>query len=245
RVGEHGEHAGLLLLEENRRAGERAAGAGAGYERIDPPVRVAPDLRPGRLDVRLAVGAIVELVRPDRAVGFRREPARELLEVVRILVRHRGHRPHLGAERAQQVELLGRLRLGDHDHAAVAACVAHVREADAGVAGRALDDRAARAERAASLRGEHDELRGPVLDRAARVQELRLAEDLAAGFLARAVETDERGIADGVDEIAVVLQDAGRLALTSAAPRSGYRASETSSLPGTSASRRRSTRTAK
>src|SRR5690606_34373884 len=122
--------------------------------------------------------------------------------------------------------------------------IAHVREPDAGVAGRALDDGAARAERAALLRGEHDELRGPVLDRAARVQEFRLAEDLTAGFLARAPEPDERGVADRVDEVPVVFQGAVVSgALTSAAARSECKASETSSLTGTSRARRRRART--
>ena len=47
--------------------------------------------------------------------------------------------PHLGAERAQQFHLLRRLGVRHVDDAAVAARIADVGEADAGVAGRALD----------------------------------------------------------------------------------------------------------
>ena len=58
------------------------------------------------------------------------------------------------------------------------------RQADAGVAGRAFDDRCRRAAArrffTASL---DDEQRGAVLDRLARIQELGLAENLAAGRL--------------------------------------------------------------
>jgi len=42
--------------------------------------------------------------------------------------------------------------------------------------------------------------RGAVLHRAARVLELGLAQDVAAGELRRAAQPDERRIADGADE---------------------------------------------
>jgi hypothetical protein len=102
-----------------------------------------------------------------------------------------GTGPHLGAEHAQEVHLLLRLVVGDHDHAAVAARGADVREPDAGVARRALDHRAAGLERAAPLGVSHDVERRAVLDRAAGIQEFRLAEDLAAGFARELLEPDE------------------------------------------------------
>ena len=85
-------------------------------------------------------------------------------------------------------------------HAAVAARVAQVREADAGVAGGALDQRAAGLQQALLLEVIEDAPGGTVLHRAAGVQELGLAEDLAARLVAERVQADEGGVADGVGE---------------------------------------------
>ena len=63
--------------------------------------------------------------------------------VVRILVRHRRDLFQLGAAQAQHVLLLLALRVGNDDQRAIAARIADEREADAGVAGSALDDEAA------------------------------------------------------------------------------------------------------
>jgi hypothetical protein len=54
-----------------------------------------------------------------------------------------------------------------------------VREADAGVARRALDHRAAGLQQPALLGVANDEERGAILHRAAGVEQLRLAENLA------------------------------------------------------------------
>ena len=55
--------------------GERAAGACGADERIDLAVGLPPDLGAGRLHVSLAVGDVVELLRPDRALLVRCAPA--------------------------------------------------------------------------------------------------------------------------------------------------------------------------
>jgi hypothetical protein len=101
--------------------------------------------------VRAAVRRVVELVRPDGVRQFLRQPHRLVLVLRRVAVRDDRHLAHLGAERLDQAVLLGRLVVRHHDDAAVAARVADVREADAGVAGRALDDGAARLQRATAL----------------------------------------------------------------------------------------------
>ena len=64
-------------------------------------------------------------------------------------------------------------------------------ETDAGVAGGALDERAARPQRAVALGRLEDGARGAILDRAAGVHELGLAEDLAAGLVAEFAEPDQ------------------------------------------------------
>ncbi len=174
-------------------------------EAVDPAVGLAPDLGPGALDVGLAVGDVVELVGPDRAVRLLGgellgEPAGIAHVVVGVLVGHGRHQDQLGAAEEKHVLLLLALRLGHHDHRAVAQRVADERKPDAGVAGGALDDRAARAQEAAALGVAHDPQRRPVLDRLAGVEELGLAEDRAAGLLRGPSQQDQRRVADQVDE---------------------------------------------
>ena len=150
----------------------------------------------------VAVRHVVELVRPDRPVGFGLgelggEPAGEPHVVVGIGVGDGGHLDELGAAQPQGVLLLLALGLRDDDDAAEAERVADQREPDPGVAGGSLDDHAAGAQLALAHRVLDDEQPGAILDRLARVHELGLAENLAARLLGRALEFDQRGIADG------------------------------------------------
>ena len=186
--------AGLLLLEVARHAAERAARARRADERVDAAVGLVPDLRAGGGVVRVAIRGVVELVAADGALDFRGNARRELLVVVVVGVRDGLDDLHLGAERAQQRRLLGRLVVRHHDHAAIAAGIAEVREADAGVAGRALDQRAAGLEQPPALEVLEDAAGGAVLHRAAGVQELGLAEDLAAGLVAEACARRMSGV---------------------------------------------------
>src|SRR5690606_33509740 len=101
-----------------------------------------------------------------------------------------------GPGHAQGLDLLPALGGGHGDDGAVAAAGAQQRQADAGIAGGALDDGRARAQRTAALGIQQQAQRGAVLDRAARVEELGLAEDLAAGQLRGAAQADQRGVAD-------------------------------------------------
>ena len=55
-------------------------------------------------------------------------------------------------------------------------------------------------EQPAALGVVDDAARRAILDRAARVQELGLAEDLAAGLVASATQADQRRVADGAGE---------------------------------------------
>ena len=153
----------------------------------------------------LAVGDVVELVGPDRAVrlGLRQllgQPAGDLHVVVGIGVGDGRHLDQFGAAEPQHVLLLLALRLRDDDHGAKAERVADQRQADAGVAGGAFDDHAARPQRALRHRVLDDEERGAVLDRLAGIHEFGLAEDGAAGRLGGALERDQRRVADGFDD---------------------------------------------
>jgi hypothetical protein len=96
-----------------------------------------------------AIGGVVELVGPDRAVRLLGgkllgEAARVAHVVHRVLVGHGRHQDQLGAAQPQHVLLLLGLGLRHDDHRTVAQGVADQRQADPGIAGGALDDRAAR-----------------------------------------------------------------------------------------------------
>ena len=135
-----------LLLQILPHARERAARTSSRNEPIDDAGRLHPNLRARSPVVRVRIGGVIELVRPDRAAGPARIVARLVVVVPRVVVGHRGHGPHVGAEHAQQVDLLLALRVRHVDHAAVPFCAADVRQADARVARCAFHDCSARLE---------------------------------------------------------------------------------------------------
>ncbi len=164
-----------------------------------------PDFRRRGFDMRLAVGDIVELVCPDRAVrlGLRQllgKPAGDLHVVVGILVGNGRHFDEFGAEQLQRVLLFLALRFRNDDDGAIAERLGDHRQPDAGIAGRAFDDDAARLQQSLLLGVADDVERGAILDRLAGVEELRLAENGAAGRLGGALELDQRRVADGFED---------------------------------------------
>src|SRR4029079_19715167 len=91
RVGKPDHHVFVVLLETHGDAGKPAAGADRADEPIDLAAELLPNLLRRRLDMSLAVGDIVELIGPDRAVRLARgklfgETARIFYVVVRVLV---------------------------------------------------------------------------------------------------------------------------------------------------------------
>src|SRR5437879_13156087 len=100
----------------------------------------------------------------------------------------------LGTEHREQRVLLRRLVVGHDDDAAVAARIADVSEADAGIARGALDHRASRWERTLPLGLGTDPAAGPALAEAAGIHELALAEDRTPGPTAHPFCTTEGGL---------------------------------------------------
>ena len=118
------------------------------------------------------------LVRLERAGDVAGQAGRHRVVALRRFGRDVGRAEHdLGAVRPQQRLLLGRLLVGHHEDAAVALERGGDRQAVAGVAGRRLDDRAARLEQAGPLGRLDHRQPDPVLDRAARIEHLELGED--------------------------------------------------------------------
>ena len=146
--------------------------------------------------MRLAVGHIVELVRPDgrtRSPGRQRlgQPPRIADVVVGVAVGHGGHLDEFGPGEPDHVLLFLALGVRDDDDGAIAERRADQREADPGIAGRPLDDRAAGGERATGGSVADDRQGGAVLDRPAGVHEFRLGPDLAARGRRGTVQADE------------------------------------------------------
>jgi hypothetical protein len=133
----------LQILPHTR---ERAARTSSRNEPINNARRLRPNLRTRSPVVRIRVGGVVKLVRPDRTGSPARIVARLVVVVPRVVVGHRGHGPHIGSEHAQQVDLLLALRVWHVDHAAVPLCAADVRQADARVARCAFHDYSAQLE---------------------------------------------------------------------------------------------------
>jgi hypothetical protein len=161
-----------------------------------------------------AIGDVVELVGPDDAAGFGLgqlpgERPGVTHVVARVLVGNGGNQAQVRPAQPQHVLLLLALGLGHDDDAAIAERVAHQGKADAGVAGGALHDHAAGAQDVPLLGVADDEKRGPVLDRPAGIQELRLAENLAARFLAGPGQADEGRVADRLGEAVANVHDVG------------------------------------
>ena len=154
--------------------------------------------------MRLAVVEIVPLIGKQHAVlfglaQFVGEPAPDMLVIVRIGKGQSRHLDQLGAAQPQHVLLFLALRFRDHDQRAIAARIGDQRQPDPGIAGGALDHQAAGLELAALL-GLQDHLAaGAVLHRLARIHELGLAENGAAGRRGGALKLDQGRIADGID----------------------------------------------
>ena len=63
----------ILFFQEASRAGDRSSGSDARDEVRDRPAGLLPNLRAGRMIVRVGIEMIVELIRLKRAGYLRRE----------------------------------------------------------------------------------------------------------------------------------------------------------------------------
>ena len=200
-----GLHRGLLLLQVLGRAADGAARADAHHEVVDLAAGLLPDLGARLLVVRLRVRRVVVLVGLPRIRRLALEARRHRVVRPRILGIHvGGTHDDLGAERAKGVHLLLRLLVGGGEDALVALHDGRDGQAHAGVAGRALDDRAARLQLPRLLRV-LDHLDGhAVLDRVAGIDGFDLGQDVGLDdALGNAVEANERRVADRLEDVGV------------------------------------------
>ena len=210
RVGADDLDLGVLLLEVAADAADRAAGAHAGHEVGDPAVGLLPDLRTGGLVVGARVVRVGVLVGLPGA-GLLGEPVADVVVGVRVLGRDGGRADHdLGAVGLEHVALVLADLVGAHEDALVALLLGHHRQADTGVAGGRLDDRAAGLEGAGRLRrldhpGGDAVLHGPTGVEVLHLREHQRAVSALRVEVQGPAEPDERSVADEVEERVHVL----------------------------------------
>lgn len=177
-------------------SGQSACRAGRAGKSVDLALRLSPDLGPRRLDVRLPVGCVVELVGPNGIVERLGVSSRLMVVILRIVKRHRRDRVDLRTEQPQQIDLTLRLRVGHVDDQLVALGTADMRQANARVSGRAFNNRSAWSQQSLFLSVFDDIERSSVFHTAAGVLELGFTQDVAPGLLGKALEPDQWRIAN-------------------------------------------------
>ena len=187
----------ILLLEVFGRTADRAACTHADDEVCDFALRLLPNLRSRRPVVRLAVGEVVVLVAPHTIGNLVVQLFRHAVVTVWMVGGHgRRTNMHLRPHRAQHVHLLLALLAIGGTNELVALDNAREREAHAGVAGRALNDRPSWLELAASLGRFNHRQRHAVFDTVARVEVLRLGPNRTRKILRNRVQSNHRRVAN-------------------------------------------------
>ena len=138
RIGRNGLDVWITRFECARNAAERSAGSARGDECGERRPERVPNLDAGRRFVNFAISRVVELIGPDRARRLFGDPPRDVIIVLIVRERNALHDAHIGAEDAQQRDLLGRLIVGDHDDRAITARCREQRDCNARCCRRSL-----------------------------------------------------------------------------------------------------------
>ena len=153
------------------------------------------NFRTGAVVMSQPVGDDLELVCPEPAMLLRQALGHAVV-IARIPVRFFRHGDDLCAERAQQADFLRRLRFRNDNDGTITPGMTDDGEADAGVAGGALDNGVAGLEHTPVFGVGDDAERGAILYRAARIHEFSLAQNFAAGQFGEAAQPDQWRVSD-------------------------------------------------
>jgi hypothetical protein len=201
RVGADDLDVRVALLQVAAHPGDRAARPHAGDEHVDAAARLLPELGPRGHVVRLRVRLVVVLVGLERPRDVLAQAVRGAVVAAGILGLDGRRADHdLGAEGAQEVDLLLAHLVGHDEHASVAAVDRRHDEPDAGVAARGLDDRAAWPQAAVTLGGLDHRQPDAILHAPTGVQRLHLGEQGRGHAGREALQAHERRTPHEVDE---------------------------------------------
>ncbi len=201
RVGADDQQIGLLLTQVARRARDRAPGSHREDDRVHLAAGLLPDLRPGRLVVRLRVGLVRVLIGLVRAGDLLGQPVGDRVVALRRLRRHRGRADDdFGAVAAQESALLLRDLVRHDEDAAIALDRSGDGEADAGVPARRLHDRPARLELPLPLGLLDHAEPDPVLHAPSRADVLELGEERRPQLPPDPLEPDQRRPPDEIED---------------------------------------------
>ena len=205
RIGERDLDILVTFFQRHCDACQRATCSHSTSETIYLAVCLCPDFRSCGFDMGLTVGHIVELIGPYGTSRFAFSQfsgkATGILDVVVfVLVGNSRNFDQTCTAKAQHILLFLRLGLGNDDDTFESHCVADQSKADAGIACCAFDNGAAGAQLAFGNRILDDVERRAIFHRLARIEKLRFAKNVAAGFFRCAFEADQRCIADRIHQ---------------------------------------------
>src|SRR5439155_1594122 len=163
-------------------AGKRAARADGCDKRGNLAFGLFPDFRAGAAIMRVAISRVIELVRTEPA-AFLCKATRNVIVILRILVRLFRHRLYVRAERTQQMHLLRRLIIRNHNHSAIPSGAPDNGKTDPSVTGGPLNNRCAWFKSTRCFRVSDDSVGRSIFHRPAWIHELRLSQNRTYAFL--------------------------------------------------------------
>lgn len=193
---------GIFFFEEFAGAGDCASGTHSADEMGDFAFGVFPQFGAGGVVVGVRVHGIFILIGIEGVGNFAGEFLGDGVVAARIVgLDGGGTDDDFGAEGFQEINFFAGLFVGDGEDDFVSAHGSDESEAHAGVAGSAFDDGAAGFEEAFALGFVNHPNADSVFYGAARVEVIGLDVDGRLDVFSEAIEADERGAADGFENV--------------------------------------------
>src|SRR6266481_751131 len=199
--------AGIFFLQVFSHAANGATGAYAANEMRDLAFAVFPNLGTRGAVVSFGIAGIVVLIRVVRIGNLTGEFFRHRIVAARIFrLDGGGTDDDFGAERFQEIDFFLGLLVGGREDALVSANRRDERQAHAGIALSAFNDRAAGLQKAFFLGFVNHADRGAIFYGAAGIGEFRFDVDLRLQALIDAVQAHQRGVTNRFQDVIALHQ---------------------------------------
>ncbi len=200
RIGEDDLELRSYPREEARKPGDRARGAAADDDRIEPLSHLAPDLGSSALLVRARIVGVAELIDEEAAGRLPGDARGQVLIVLGMPFLHvRAGEHHLGTHRLEVEDLLPAHLVRHDEDEAVAFLACDQGQCQSRIAGGAFDQRRAWLQPPITLGGLDHRKTDAVLNRAAGILRFELEEKLARAAI-EASYPDDRRLADQLED---------------------------------------------